>query len=130
LLSAFLNACYSVGEILKQEIKYVDEVKNIRLTRRDIYKNGANGGWRTISVHFSPVKPEVDGYIPPPGDKIILNFSYRKKYTPPPGDNIVLDFGKNKRFYFTKESPQNSITDICREHLGEIQKLVSDCEIK
>ncbi|RWX46881.1 hypothetical protein H206_03510 [Candidatus Electrothrix aarhusensis] len=128
LLSAFLNSCYSVGEILKQEEKYFDLHKNLRLKRRDIYKNGKDGGWRTIAVHYKPVKPQHDGYIPPPADKVNFNFTSDKPYTPPAGDKIVFDIGQNKKFYFTKEIPQNSITDFCNEHMTELVVLITECE--
>jgi len=130
LLSAFLNACYSTIEMLRQDSSIESVAMALRIKRRDIYKNGASGGWRTISVHYEPVAPNYEGYIPPPADNILFTFFSDENYTPPSGDNVNFNFGENKRFYLTgnNNSSQNSLTDICSQHLSELNLLISDCE--
>ncbi|WP_138679165.1 hypothetical protein [Candidatus Accumulibacter phosphatis] len=126
LLSAFLNACYSCAEHLKQNKSNVDIVKQFRNTHSNFYASGPNGGWRTQAVHFRPVKPEHDGYIPPPGNNVIFRFRESKLYIPPKGDSVKFQFGPGS-FYFSSEQAQNSICDVCATHLHDLKNLIALC---
>ena len=127
LLSAFLNACYSCTEHLKQNAANKDTVRSFREKHPDFYASGSKGGWRTQAVHFRPVEPEHDGYIPPPGDNIIMRFRDTKPYIPPPGNAVDFSFGSAGRFYFSASGAQNSICDLCAIHLGDLKTLVDSC---
>lgn len=126
LLSAFLNACYSCTEHLKQNKSNQDFIKQFRHRYADFYASGPNGGWRTQAVHFRPVTPGHDGYIPPPGNNAILRFREPQPYISPKGDSVNFQFGPGS-FYFSKGSAQNSICDICAVHLNDLKCLISLC---
>lgn len=126
LLSALLNACYSCTEHLIRNRVNHDLIKRFRDSHPNFYKSGSDGGWRTQAVHFRPVNPQHDGYIPPPGNNVILRF--REKAKPhKPGEPIKLSFGAGS-YYFTDTGPQNSICNLCSQHLSYIQKLIRDCK--
>lgn len=82
LLSAFLNACYSCTGHLEQNEQYKETAKGFRKKHPNFYASGSEGGWRTQAVHFRPVEPQHDGYIPPPGNNVIMRFRDSKPYTP------------------------------------------------
>lgn len=124
LLSAFLNACYGCIKQLLQDEAHKDAVKAFQKDHPNFYKSSPNGGWRTQSVYFRPVTPSHDGYIPPPGHNAILRF--RKKWQTHEGNQVPLSFGPGA-FYFSDESPQNTICDICAMHLPELKSLVQSC---
>ena len=126
LLSAFLNACYSSTEHLKQEKANVEVVKQFRTRHSEFYGSGSNGGWRTRAVHFRNVEPAHEGYIPPPGNNVILRFRDKKPAEPQNGSSITLTFGPGN-FYFSDQGPQNSICDLCAVHLGQLRELVNGC---
>lgn len=126
LFSAFLNACYSCTEHLRQNKSNLDELKKFRVSHRDFYSSGPNGGLRTQTVHFRPVTPGHDGYIPPPGDNVIIRFREEQPYSPPSGEAVNLSFGPGS-FYLSSDKPQNSICDICAVHVSEIQALIGKC---
>lgn len=126
LLSAFLNACYSCTEHLKQNKSNVDIVKQFRQRHSDFYASGPTGGWRTQAVHFRPVTPAHDGYIPPPGNNAILRFRKSQPYIPPKGDSANLQFGPG-RFYFSCNGAQNSICDVCSVQLHDLKNLIGLC---
>lgn len=125
LLSALLGACYSSIEHLARERLNEPSVVSFKRSHPEFYKSGASGGWRTQAVHFRPVNPQHDGYIPPPGNNVILRF--RKEAEPiRDGAHVELRFGSG-RFYFSPSGPQNSICDLCSEHILQIQKLIDAC---
>lgn len=126
LLSAFLNACYSSTEHLKQETANVEIVKQFRTRHSEFYGSGPNGGWRTRAVHFRSVEPSHDGYIPPPGNNVILRFRDTRPAEPQNGSSTTLTFGPGN-FYFSDQGPQNSICDLCAVHLGQLRELVHGC---
>ena len=128
LLSAFLNACYSCGEHLKQDIDSILKVKAFRRDYPEFYESGPDGGWRTIAVHYKPVSPAYDGYFPPPGDNIIFRFRENEPYIPvKAGEPIILNFGPGN-FYFSNDSAQNSICDLGALHVEKLNKLIDSCE--
>lgn len=129
LLSAFLNACYSVTEHLKSNALLVSKIKEFRSLHPVFYSSSHDGGLRNQSTHLKPVKPAHDGYIPPPGSNVILRFrSQGEPYIPPaPGEPINLNFSSGS-FYLSTQSQQNSICDLCAVHLGEIKKFIEQCE--
>lgn len=128
LLSAFLNACYSCSEHLKQNKYSISKVKEFRKNHPEFYESGPDGGWRTIVVHYKPVGPEHDGYFPPPGNNIILRFKETEPYMPPKaGEPINFNFGPGS-FYFSNDSAQNSICDLCAVHIEKLHKLIGSCE--
>lgn len=126
LLSAFLNACYSSTEHLKQEKANVVTVKQFCTEHSEFYGSGPNGGWRTKVVHFRNIEPAHDGHIPPPGNNVILRFRETRSGEPQDGNSIPLKFGPGK-FYFSDRGPQNSICDLCAVHLGDLRVLVNNC---
>jgi len=123
-MSAFFNACYSATEHLEDEAKLVPSVKAFQKKHQEVY---GHGGWRTTAVHFRPVVPEFEGYIPPPGNKV--NFKL-KKFTPLSGGEVNFDLSKGRRFYFTGKAPQSPIGDLCEEHLAQVKDFIRDCEKK
>ena len=128
LLSAFLNSCYSCIEYLAREKDNEKAVVDFKKSHPDFYKSGSNGGWRTQAVHYRPVTPQHDGYIPPPGNNAILRF--REKATPNHvGGRVEIRFGPGS-FYFTSNEPQNSICDLCAEHISHIKNLISLCALR
>lgn len=128
LLSAFLNACYSCGEHLKQNSESISNVKKFRKSHPEVYESGPDGGWRTIAVHYKPVNPAHEGYFPPPGNNVIFRFRETEPYTPPKtGELINVNFSPGS-FYFSTNSVQNSICDLCAEHIEELNKLIRSCE--
>lgn len=122
LLSAFLGACYSVVAYLLEDSNHKAAAKNFRRSHPEFYDSGAEGGWRTRAVHFSPVTPQHDGYIPPPGNSV--NFRSRGTgYAPPRGNSV--DFAPQPgAYYFTTTTPQNSICDQCASHLSALTAFV------
>lgn len=128
LLSAFLNACYSCGEHLKQNKGSISKVKECRKKHPEFYESGPDGGWRTTAVHYKPVRPAHDGYFPPPGDNIVFRFRETEPYIPPKaGEPINFNFGPGS-FYFSTNSAQNSICDLCALHIESLKKLIELCE--
>lgn len=128
LLSSFLNACYSCGEHLKQNTDSISKVKKFRKEHPEFYESGSDGGWRTIAVHYKPVSPAHDGYFPPPGNNVILRFRETKPYIPPKaGEPIIFSPGPGS-FYFSNDSAQNSICDLCAVHIEKLNKLIASCE--
>ena len=121
LLSGILNACYSACEFLKQNKLYKDVVKDFVYKNQFFYGSGPNGGLRTVSTHFRPVKPTTFGYLPPPANNVILRF--REKSQPIDSHNIVLDF-TNSSFYLSNDKPQNSLNDQCAMHINELRNLI------
>lgn len=126
LLSAFLNSCYSCTEHLRQNKSNHDEVKKFRDSHRDFYSSGPNGGLRTQAVHFRPVTPGHDGYIPPPGDEVIIRFREELSPKPPSSDAVNISLGPGN-FYLSNDKPQNSICNICAVHASEIRALIGRC---
>lgn len=126
LLSAFLNACYSTTEYLKQNQKLIEKVKSFRAFHPDFYESSKKGGLRNRATHQSPVKPSHDGYIPPPLKNVILRFRREDDPYVPPKLGEPIAFGPGN-FYLSNENPQNSICDLCAIHLGEIKKLIEQC---
>lgn len=127
LLSAFLNACYSSLEHLKQDKanpKTVKAADAFQKRHPTFYKSGQNGGWRVQAVHYRPLTPGHDGYIPQPGHNAILRF--REKWQTHQGNQVPLSFGPGA-FYFSDESPQNTICDICAMHFHELKSFVQSC---
>ena len=125
LLSGLLNACYSCTEHLKQRKANRDRVASFRKDHSQFYGSGPRGGWRTQSVHFRSVKPESEGYHPPPGNNVVLRF--RERAEPAMRGNAVnLEFGHGS-FYFTEEGPQNSICDLCAVHIYQLEELIKTC---
>lgn len=128
LLSAFLNACYSCGEQLRRDARYKETILEFRRRYPEFYQHGQDGGWRTKSVHFYPVKPKHDGYIPPPLDNIILRQRGDEPYVPPDPGSVNFDFSTREgHFYFSNEPYQNSICDLCAIHLHRLRELVDQC---
>lgn len=125
LLSAFLNSCYSCIEYLAREKSNEKDVVNFKKSHPEFYKSGRDGGWRTQAVHYRPVTPEYEGYIPPPGNNAIIRFR-EKSMLNRAGGRVVLKFGPG-RFYFTAGNPQNSICDLCAEHVCKVKSLVELC---
>ena len=124
-LSALLNACYSVAAYLKVSDPRAEELaKKFLRDHAQYYAHGK--GLRTIAVHFKPVKPGHHGYIPPPGDSVILRF--RELQTEQQGNNIGFDFSATGRYYFSNGNPQNSICDLCAVHMAALSRLVDACE--
>lgn len=126
LLSAFLNACYSSTEHLKQEKANVEVVKQFRIKCSEFYGSGPNGGWRTRTVHFRNVEPAHDGYVPPPGNNVIIRFRDTSPAEPQNGGSIALKF-RHGNYYFSDQGPQNSICDLCAVHLGQLRELINGC---
>lgn len=124
LLSAFLNACYSCTEYLKRGESNKARIRQFRRTHGEIYDPGQTGGWRTRAVHFYPVIPGHDGYIPPPGDNVILRFR-EKTHLEQTEASINPDFSQGY-FYFSSDSPQNSICDLCAQHVKALKKLAEE----
>jgi len=124
LLSGFLNACYSACEFLKQNKSYKEPVKKFVYENSFFYSSGPNGGLRTVSTHFRPVKPSVLGYIPPPANNVILRFREKQESIDP--HNIVLDFDSGSSFYLDDTAPQNPLNDKCAEHLTCLKKLIEE----
>lgn len=122
LLSGILNACYSACEFLKQNKLHKDTVKAFVHKHSFFYSSGPNGGLRTISTHFRPVKPSILGYVPPPGNNVILRF--REERQPIDAHNLTLNFGSSSSFYLNDNSPQNSLNDLCAQHINELKKLI------
>ena len=123
LLSAFLNACYSALAYLKEDKALASDATAFMRSHPDFYRSGADGGWRTRAVHFEPVKPQHDGYVPPPGHNVILNFSDPRP--PQSGHNVVLEFGGPSHYYFESgATPQNTIADLCGVHLMNLTQFV------
>lgn len=124
-LSALLNACYSVACHLKESDPRAEKLASKFLREHaQYYAHGK--GLRTIAVHFKPVKPGHHGYIPPPGDSVILRF--RELQTGQQGNNIGFDFAATGRYYFSNGNAQNSIGDLCAVHIAALRRLVDDCE--
>lgn len=125
-LSALLNACYSVVKYLvKSDSRASELASRFKQVHAKYYAYGK--GLRTIAVHFKPVKPAHHGYIPPPGNKVILRF--RELQTEQQGNNINVDFAATGRYYFYgDETPQNSICDLCAVHIAALRRLVDACE--
>ena len=126
-LSAFLNACYSSLAHLEQELRLRKKVSLFKKAHQDFYAHsseGSKGGWRTQAVHFRPVDPGHDGYIPPPGDRVIIRF--REKISDSKPGEANLNF--TRMFYFYAEQPQNSICDLCAVHSHALQEFIRDCE--
>lgn len=128
LYSAFLNSCYSAVRQLRGNNEIKQKARDFLRNSDHFYKSGPNGGARTKSVYFKPVFPRHEGYIPPPGDQVILSFD-DEPYGPPLGDAAFLGFPNLGRFYETNERPQNSICDLCSVHLQAICKLIQDCKV-
>jgi hypothetical protein len=124
LLSGFLNACYTVTEYLKLDQQLRAAVKGFRHKHADFYASGPTGGWRTRAVHFVPVKPSRDGYIAPPGHNVILRFR-GEHYSPPAGNRVNFDFAVSGAYYFTEQTPQNSICDLCAQHSAALASFVT-----
>ena len=121
LLSAFVGACYGVTEYLWHGLKTSRaSVENFREKRKHMYGDGPKGGWRTLTVHFRPVEPNREGYIPPMGNEV--NF-YCQPYTPPSGNQV--NFYVKDEYYFTDDPSERAITRQCEEHLAELKKLVT-----
>ncbi|MGE6568129.1 hypothetical protein ACQKE9_06175 [Shewanella vesiculosa] len=129
LLSAFLNACYSITEHLKSNASLVSKIKEFRSLHPLFYSSSHDGGLRNKATHLKPVKPALDGYISPPGNNLIFRFRRQSEpyIAPAPGEPISISFSSGS-FYFSTESQQNSICDICAVHLGEINKFIEQCE--
>lgn len=126
LLSGLLNACYSACEFLKQNKSFKDTVKTFVYDHSFFYSSGPNGGLRTVSTHFRPVRPSILGYIPPPGNKVIFRFREKQESIDP--HNVVLDFGSSSSFYLDDTSPQNSLNDKCAEHITCLRKLIEEIQ--
>lgn len=129
-LSAFLNACYSVIEQLKQS-----RVQEHRQAAHDFKKAhpgfyGRGTGLRSRATHIHPVNPQHEGYLPPPGDVLLFRFHGKDFYRPPAGDALDFDSSQAGRYYFDACSPQNTIGDICSIHLGELRELVRRCRVQ
>lgn len=123
LLSAFLGACYSAVAYL-DESEHKAAARQFRQSHPDFYASRANGGWRTKAVHYFPVLPEHDGYIPPPGNQV--NFRARgESYVPPRGDSANFDTCRHGVFYFKNVHPQCSICDLCSTHLVELKAFIN-----
>lgn len=127
LLSAFLNACYSTTEYLKQNQENINIIKQFRTNNSDFYGHGPNGGWRTKVVHFQNIEPTLDGYIPPPGNNVILLFQETKQTEVRSNNSANPIFGPGK-FYFSDKVPQNSICELCTVHLGQLSELINSCD--
>jgi hypothetical protein len=133
LLNAFVNAGYSVTAYLKDAKLASVFPFRARVTRfrevehRAIYGSGSAGGWRTIAVHYQPVKPALHGYRAPPHDKVWFRFRQRHGAQQANKPRVV-DFAATKRFYFTTDSPQNSICDQCEMHVHALGSLIDECE--
>lgn len=123
LLSAYLNACYSVIAYMKEDGEHKLAAEHFRKQHPDFYANHRDGGWRTQAIHFAPVVPKHDGYIPPPGNQVNFYFG-GKIHTTPRGDAVNFDRSEPGAYYFTTESPQNSICDICTTHLTALRSFV------
>jgi len=126
LLSAFLGACYSVLAYLKEDKLYNEAAECFRKTHPAFYASKRDGGYRTRAIHFSPVVPQYLGFIPPPGNQVNFRFGggERSKVA---GDAVNFEFtSRTGAYYFTTDSPQCSICDLCATHLGELSALVSD----
>lgn len=126
LLSGFLNACYSACEFLKQNKSFKDKVKKFVYDHSFFYGSGPNGGLRTVSTHFRPVKPAKLGYISPPSDNVIVRFREKKESIDP--HNVVLNFGSNSLFYLDETSAQNSINDKYAEHIICLRKFIEEIQ--
>jgi len=126
-LSAFLGACYSAIEYLKGEAEAKPELKPLVKDFKDKHKEfyAYEHGWRSKAIHYHPVVPGFEGYIPPRGDKV--NFKL-KKYTPPSGGQVNFDLSKGRRFYFTGEAPQSPIGNQCEEELAQLEDFIKRCE--
>jgi hypothetical protein len=111
----------------KQNEPYKETVKSFKKQHPDFYASGSEGGWRTQAVHFRPVEPEHDGYIPPPGNNVIMRFRGTKPYVPPPGNAVDFSFGSAGSFYFSADGAQNSICNLCAVHLSELKGFVDSC---
>lgn len=126
LLSGLLNACYSACEFLGQNKLFRDKVKKFVYDQSFFYSSGPNGGLRTVSTHFRPVRPAKLGYIPPPNDNVILRFREKQESVDP--HNVVLDFGSSSSFYLDETSPQNSLNDKCAEHIICLRKFIEEIQ--
>ena len=126
LLSAFLNSCYSVTEYLKMDPSLKVAVKNFRTEHPDFYGSGLRGGLRTRAVHFGPVKPGHDGYIPPPGNNVIIRMRPVDKPSQS-GGSADFHFENKGHYYFDGSSPQNCIWDHCGTHLNVLVGFVAKC---
>jgi hypothetical protein len=69
------------------------------------------------------VVPKRYGYIPPPGDNVIFRL---EEYKSPPGNEVNFDLSEGA-FYFTDETPQNSIGDLCEQHLEQLLEFIKHC---
>jgi hypothetical protein len=126
LLSAFLNACYSCTEYLSRQKASAEAAERFQKEHATLYGRGPNGGWRTRAVHYRHVEPQRDGYIPPPGENIILKARGTRPAEPQTGKSITLTAGPG-RFYFSEDGPQNSICELCAVHLDQLRQLVDAC---
>ncbi len=125
LLSAFLGACYSSIEHLSRQKENEKATVDFKKNNPAFYKSGSEGGWRTQAVHFRPISPQHDGYIPPPGNNVTMRFREKAQSTTS-GRNISLSFGPG-RFYFTAIGPQDSICNVCARHLTQVDQLINSC---
>jgi hypothetical protein len=125
-LSALLNACYSVVSYLKESDRRASELA-IKFFRDHGDYYARRTGLRSALVHLRPLKPHHHGYIPPPGNNVILRF--REPRREQQGGSVGFDFSVTGRYYFQDEgSSQNSIGDLCAVHIGALRRLVEDCE--
>ena len=129
LYSAFLNSCYSAVRQLGGNDEIKSLAKLFLQSHPDYYKSGPNGGARTKSVYFKPLKPGHEGYLPPPGDNVILAFD-SEPYVPPSGKSVNLNLSSHGRFYENSSGPQNAISDLAAVHLSKIRALVKRCELE
>lgn len=127
-LSAYLNACYSSSEHLKQNNILVERVKEFRRQHPEFYKSGPVGAYRTTAVHYKPLEPSYDGHRAQPIGKVVLRFrpsdkiSEVKRISP-----IKMNFSKGY-FYFTGDARQVPIWDICKIHLEKLEVFIDACE--
>lgn len=130
LLSAFLNACYSAVRMLEREKKLGDLVRSFRNNHPQFYGSATKGGRRAQSVYLQPVVPKLDGYIPPPGGKVIFRGKgqSQERYVPPKWNQVNFDeLDLGNAFYFETNTPQNPIGDLCAEHLSALNQFIDRC---
>lgn len=121
LLSAILNSFYSVTEHAKA-IVGAERVKQFK-SKFPLFYAGKEG-LRNITVHQKHIGTDHEGYIPPAGDRVRIDFRSEPKLIKQnkiPGRLVFVPY-----YYVIINNELVRIIELCYDHYYQLQKFVKD----
>jgi len=126
MLSAFVNACYSVVEHVRRERRLHNLAKEFCAKHPDFYGSGPTGGIRTVATHFRPVFPvQAEGveHITPGPFDLFSDEELEEMGAVFTGEPSPF----RKKFYLSPEGRQDPLPVLCQGHHMELSRFLGEC---